>query len=145
MAKLASLRLRGVCLGLCVLLLQHNLALAASLARAPAMDEATAREKVERRNVGHRVKLVRTDGSEVRGSIVALHPDSVELLLKGAQTPITVNYATVSAVEGPGLSRGAKIGIGVGIGVLVAAGIFAIIAKHEIDKLWNFNVPAGLL
>lgn len=126
-------------------MLQHNVALATGLAHAQAMEMTAAREQVERRNVGHRVKLVRTDGSEIRGTIVAVHPDSVELMLKGAGAPVAVNYGTVAAVKGPGLSRRSKIGVGVGIGVLVAAGIFAIVAKHELDKPWNFNVPAGLL
>ena len=142
---IVSRRFRGLCLGLCFFCMQHTVALAASLAGAPAMNETAAREQVERRSVGHRVKLVRTDGSEIRGTIVAVHPQSVDLLLKGVVTPVAVNYDTLAAVRGPGLSRGAKIGIGVGVGVLVAAGIFAIIVKHELDKPWNFNVPAGPL
>ena len=139
------MRVRGLCLGLCFLLLLPTVALATSLARAPAMDQAAARAQVERRNVGHRVKLRRTDGSEIRGTIVAVHPDSVDVLLKGTGTPVSVGYETLTAVRGPGLPRGAKIGIGVGVGVVVAAGIFGLVVKHELDKPWNFNVPTGLL
>ncbi len=126
-------------------MLQHNVAMATSLAVKPAMDEAVTRAQVERRSVGHRVKLVRTDGTEIRGTIVAVHPDSVDLMPKGAAGQITVPYGAVAAVKGPGLSRGAKIGIGVGVGVLVAAGIFGLVVKHELDKPIYLSVPGGLL
>lgn len=102
------------------------------------MDETSAREQVERHLGAHGVKLVRTDGTEVRGRVVAVRADAVELLLKGTAGPVAVPYRTIAAVKGPGLSRGAKIGIGVGVGVLVAAGVFALVVKHEIDKPWGF-------
>ena len=94
--------------------------------------------QLARRGVGHGVKLIRTDGSEIKGRIVSLGERSVDLQTKGATTTSTVPYAEIARVNGPGLSTGAKVGIGIGVGVVVSVGIAAIVINHEINKPWNF-------
>ncbi len=94
--------------------------------------------QLAKRGVGHGVKLIRADGSEIKGRIVSLGKSSVDLQPKGATTISTVPYAEIARVKGPGLSTGAKVGIGVGIGVVVTVGILAIAINHELNKPWGF-------
>lgn len=94
--------------------------------------------QLARRGVGHAVKLIRADGSEIKGRIVSLGESSVDLQSKGASNVSTVPYAEIARVKGPGLSTGAKVGIGIGVGVVVSAGILAIVVNHELNKPWGF-------
>jgi len=105
---------------------------------AAPMDAATAKQKVVARGIGQGVKLVRRDGTEVKGDIVAVGADAVDVRVKGTASPVSVAFADVSAVKGKGLSTGAKVGIGVGVGVVVVVAIVAIALKHNFDNSLKF-------
>lgn len=97
--------------------------LAAAAVPAPPLDPATTIHKLHHHGVGKGVaKITESDGSVVKGKIVSIDADSFQLQPKHG-APLQVAYTQVSAVNGPGLSKGAKIGIGVAVGI----GIFVII------------------
>ena len=102
-------------------------------AEEPSPAVHVVHDQIVSRGIGHKVKLIRADGSQIQGRIVAIRDDSVDLSTKGTAA-LSVNLAEVSDVKGPGLSTGAKIGIGVGIGVVICVGIAAIIINHEVHK-----------
>lgn len=112
---------------------------ATAYAAGPALTSVTAKEKVVKRGPGHGVKLVRKDGVEIKGNIVAIGEETVDVMPKGSAGAVTVRFDEIAAVKGPGLSTGAKVGIGIGIGVVVSAGIVALVVKHELDKPWNLT------
>ena len=129
--------IRRFALLLCLVLCAQPCAFALSSGDTPPA-AASIGAQLTKRGVGHGVKLVRADGSEIKGRIVSLRNDSVDLQTKGSTQVSTVSYAEVAKVKGPGLSTGAKVGIGVGIGVVVCVAVAAIVINHEISKPWNF-------
>ncbi len=90
----------------------ERIALAAS-----TPDAASAKQQVASRGLGKGVKIREADGTSLRGKIVSLGEDSFGLQV-GSKPAIDVPYAAVTEVQGPGLSRGARIGLWVGVGVL---------------------------
>jgi len=69
-----------------------------------------------------RVKVKLRDGSEVRGYISKTNEDSFELRDKSGKS-VTIAYADVISVRKLGLSKGAKIGIGVGVAAAAFLGV----------------------
>jgi hypothetical protein len=47
--------------------------------------------------VGSRVKLVLNDHTSVRGTVSAVHEDSIDVLTKGTTTPRTLAFANISS------------------------------------------------
>jgi hypothetical protein len=102
-----------------------------------ARSEASAqvekvKEQVQKRGVGEkaRVRATLVKGSDVKGYISKVDEASFAVTDKASGQTTTVSYADVQKLQGPGLSKGAKIGItaAVVIGVLVVA-VVIIIAK----------------
>lgn len=96
-----------------------------------AGQEAKARADVQRRAVGNQstVKIVLRDKTEVKGHISQIDADSFQVTDKKSGRARTIAFADVEMVRGPGLSRAAKIAIGVG-----AAGILVGIAAATLPK-----------
>jgi hypothetical protein len=115
---------------------------AASATESPAKNlveeqqASKARAEVHKRGSGEQsqVKVSLRNKSEVKGYISHIDSDSFQVTDKKNGRVTTVAYADVDKVRGPGLSKGAKIGIGVGVGAAVAVGAFAAIAAS-----WNGN------
>lgn len=87
------------------------------------------RAEVQKRGTGEksRVRVTRTSGQEVKGYISNIGESSFTVTNKKTGQASTIPYADTRNVRGPGLSKGAKIGIGVGIGIGVTAGVFAAV------------------
>lgn len=98
----------------------------------PTPDAASAKQQIAARGVGKGVKVHESDGSVLRGRIVSLNDDSFGIQV-GSKPPMDVAFANVRAVDGPGLSGGAKIALGVGIGVAVSATAVAIFISHALS------------
>ncbi len=84
-------------------------------AAGPPMDAGRAKQALEARGIGSAVKVRQGDGAMHRGTIVSLGEQSFLLQEKG-RPPSEVPFSEVRSVQGPGMSRGAKIGLGLGIG-----------------------------
>lgn len=102
------------------------------MARAKALaspDQVKA--DVFKRGTGEKakVKVKLRDGSEVRGYVSKADDQSFEVQEKNGKS-VTIAYGDAVSVRKPGLSKGAKIGIGVGVG---AAAFFAVIAAATVS------------
>jgi hypothetical protein len=89
--------------------------------------------EVQMRGTGEkaRVRVTRANAPEVNGYISSIDESSFTVTNKQTGQATTISYADTRNVRGPGLSRGAKIGIGVGIGVVVTAAVIAVVACHS--------------
>lgn len=94
----------------------------------PTPDAASAKQQIAARGVGKGVRVHETDGTVLRGKIISVGEDSFGVQV-GSKPPVEVAFANVRAVDGPGLSKGAKIGIGIGV-VLVVAIVVGTAAAH---------------
>jgi hypothetical protein len=102
-------------------------------ARSEALAQVEkVKEQVRKRGPGEksRVKVTLVKGSEVKGYISKVDEDSFAVTDKASGQTSTVSYAEVQKIQGPSLSKGAKIGIAaaVVVGALVVA-VVIIIAK----------------
>ena len=96
---------------------QNEIATPEPQAKKQVGQKAKIRMEVERRGVGEqsRVRIMLKDKNEVKGYISQLDADSFQVTDKKGGQARTIEYADVERVRGPGLSRGAKIGIAVGV------------------------------
>lgn len=106
---------------LCLAFLGERVALA-----LPTPDAATAKQLITRRGVGKRIKIHEADGAVIRGKITALGENSFGLQV-GHDAPADIPFARVRQVDGPGLSTGAKVGLGIGITLAGAAAVTAAV------------------
>ena len=113
---------------LCLCIIGTDLAAAATPA-AP-LEAATTIHKLHHHGVGKGVKITEPDGSVIKGKIVSIDADSFQLQPKHG-APLQLAYTQVSAVNGPGLSKGAKIGIGVAAGIGIFVIIVAIALRND--------------
>lgn len=93
-------------------------------AAAPTPIEAQVRAV----GIGHKAVVTRLDGNQLKGQIMAINADSFRLNQGKHKGESLLAFTDVSAVKKGGLSKGAKIGIGVGIGLAgvgIAAGVIA--------------------
>lgn len=82
------------------------------------LDAVSAKQQIALRGVGKGVKVHEADGTVLRGKIVSMGEDSFGIQV-GSKPVVEVPFASVREVQGPGLSKGAKIAIWTGVGVLV--------------------------
>jgi len=95
---------------------------------------AKIKAKVQKRGIGEksRVRAKLVNGAEVKGYISKIEEASFTVTDKKTGQTTTISYADVQKIQGPGLSKGDKILIGVGLGVAVfgiVAGILVSIAS----------------
>lgn len=90
-------------------------------AAAPTPIEAQVRAI----GIGHKARVIRVDGSQLKGTIDAIDTNTFSLNQGKHKGDSLLAFTDVSTVKKGGMSKGAKIGLGVGIGVAAAAGITA--------------------
>ena len=110
------------------LVFNNSVAFAAASAGTPQIagaqgQAARVRTAVEKRGVGEmsRVKVTLNNKTQVKGYISKIDETSFGVTDIRTRQSTTIPYADVEKVGGPGLSKGAKIGIAVGVGVAVTA------------------------
>ncbi len=135
MANLPRRCLRLLSPLLCVCLLWTSTAVAAT-----PLDAATAKQQIGTHGVGKVIRLNRRDATEIKGAIVSLGEESCVLQVLKQPEPVTVSYAEVTKVRGPGMSHGLKVGLIVGASVVAAVAITAIV----IYKHTGINFPPNL-
>ena len=129
-----------------ILLVSQSFAFANQGAPASGTLQAQAQEtpqvvkvkgEVKKRGVGEksRVEAKLISGSEVKGYISKIEEASFAVTDKNSGQTTTIPYAEVQKIQGPGLSKGAKIGIAVGGTVAVVAVVVAILYAKALSKL----------
>jgi hypothetical protein len=112
------------------LLFFKSVAFAAQMAQGTSQ-VVKVKDQVQKRGIGEKsgVKAKLVNGTEVKGYVSKIEETTFDVTNKTGQTT-TIAYAEVQKVQGPGLSKGAKIGIGVGVVVGGVAIVFAILFAH---------------
>ncbi|MFZ0636626.1 MAG: hypothetical protein WA755_18030 [Candidatus Acidiferrales bacterium] len=134
--------MKTVALLMVTLLISNNFAFAGQAEPAPAAPQAQTpgtsqskkmKDQVQKRGVGEqsRVKVTLASGSVVRGTITKIEDASFAVTDKMTSQTTTISYSDVQKIQGPGMSRGAKIGISVAI-VVVAATVVAVVIAVKI-------------
>ena len=133
--------MKVISFSLAVVMVLHGLAYSQDLvpgvehprASNPQLAEK-ARLEIQKRGVGEksRVKVRLRDKSEVKGYVSQIDAASFQVTDKKTGRVSTITYDTVDRVRGGGLSRGAKIAIGVGVGAaaVVIAGALVVASWH---------------
>jgi hypothetical protein len=122
--------MKAICLLLAILLVSNCAVLADQVPPALGTTQVQTQEtpqaakikaKVQNRGIGKnsRVKAKLVNGAEVKGYISKIEETSFIVTDKKTGQATTVPYADVQKIQGPGLSKGDKILIGVGVGVAV--------------------------
>lgn len=104
------------------------------IAQAPqptVQDKAILADYVQRLAPGVKVRVERTDGTSLRGTLMKASPQSI-VVQKNTRVPeapleIPLEQLTRVTIDS-GSSMGKTVGIAVGVGVAATFGIFAIIA-----------------
>jgi hypothetical protein len=126
----------------CAILLTALLAAdSVALAAGPPEDSVQLKQALTHRGTGKGIRITETDGTVVTGVLTAIHDDSLELTPKKGAPPTTIPYVQVAEARNTGLSKGAKIAIGVTVGVVVAVGIVAIILVHKFNSTFPKTIP----
>jgi hypothetical protein len=102
-----------------------------SVASAPPLTAESARAAVEARGEGKGIRVQEVDGTSVRGTIQWIGEESF-MVQDGSKPPVEVPFSKVTKVQGPGLSKGAKIGIWVGVGVVVVVLVAAVVIAGSV-------------
>lgn len=98
---------------------------------AGPIDRAVLAEYVERIPAGSKIRVERTTGGTVRGTLLKSGPDSLTMQrnTRVPETPIDVPFGTVTRVTlDTGSSTGKTIGIAVATGVGATFGVFLLLA-----------------
>jgi hypothetical protein len=92
---------------------------------------AKVKAEVQKTRMGGHVRVTLLEPpSEVKGLISTIRDDEFDVTREKTGETVAVPYSNVEKLRGPGLSKGAKIAIGVGIVVGVLVVIVAIVASH---------------
>ena len=101
-------------------------------AQTSALDRATLAEYAQKIPAGSRVRVERTSGGALRGTLLKTNANSltVQLNTRIPEPPIDVPFDTITrlTVEGSGSSVGRNIAIGVAAGVAATFGVLLILA-----------------
>ena len=92
-----------------------------------ASQTAKVKAALQKRGVGEKSKVkvrLRTK-EEVKGYISKIEDASFDLTDSKTGQATTIQFVHVEKVQGPGLSKGAKVGITVGVAVAIVAIVFA--------------------
>ncbi|MEP6924361.1 MAG: hypothetical protein ABI954_07835 [Pyrinomonadaceae bacterium] len=123
---------------ICLLVITTNSSLISGQNRTENNASAIAKIKanVLRRGTGgnHRIKVKMLDGTKIEGYISQAGENSFSLTDSKTKQITSVAYRDVAQVKGSGLSKGAKIGIGVAIAGGIAAVVLAIFFKRYCNE-----------
>ena len=113
-----------------LLLVFSSSGFAAQSAGSPQITKIKA--QVQKHGTGEKSKVRVTlgNGTSVKGSISRIEETSFEVNADKTGQAISISYTDVQKIQGPGLSKGAKIGIVVAVAVALVAVIAAVAYEH---------------
>ncbi|GAC1663019.1 MAG: hypothetical protein NVS9B15_26160 [Acidobacteriaceae bacterium] len=101
----------------------------------PTPDAASAKHQIEARGIGAGVKVKQAGGKTSKGTVISIEEQSFTFQEKG-KAPESIPFANLASVSSAGMTRGAKIGLGLGIGSAVLVALLIIGAAHTPPN-WN--------
>ncbi len=106
---------------------------------------AKIKANILKRGTGEKSKVVvkMKDGTKLKGYISQTGEDSFNLTDSKTKQTNAVAYRDVAQVKKQGLSKGAKIVIGVGIGAAVTVVVIAVAANNVLDGAFDGICPLG--
>jgi len=126
------------------------LVLTASLQSISAQSNSdNAAEKVKtdvfRRGTGEKSKVVvkMKDGTKMKGYISQTGEDSFDLTDSKTKQTTAVAYRDVAQVKKQGLSKGAKIALGIGIAAAVTVVVLGVAINNAADDLFGGSLCCG--
>jgi sRNA-binding regulator protein Hfq len=133
--------MRVLSLLLVALLIFSSVGFADQPALAPETPQGQAEEtpqvarfkaEVQKHGTGEKSKVRVTlgNGVTVKGYISKIEESSFEVIANKTGQATSISYTDVKKIQGPGLSTGAKIGIGVAIGIGALALITWVAVSH---------------
>jgi hypothetical protein len=104
-----------------------------TVSSAEAPQVAKIKAQVRKRGAGEnsKVRVTLGNGTMVKGYISKIDESSFEVQGNKTGQATLIAYTDVQKVQGPGLSTGEKVAIGVAIGVGVIAGIAVWAVRHR--------------
>lgn len=125
--------MRTLSLLLVALLVFSNAGSAAQTAETPQVIKI--KSQVQKRGLGEKskVRVTLENGSMVKGYISNIEESSFEVNGNKSGPATTIAFTDVQKIQGPGLSKGAKIGIGVVVGAAAVATVGAIIYETKVN------------
>jgi hypothetical protein len=125
--------MRTLSLLLAALLAFSSAGFAAQTAGTPQV--AKIKAQVQKRGSGEKSKVRVTlgDGTMVKGYISNIEESSFDVNGNKTGQATSISYSDVQKVQGPGLSKGAKIGIVVVAGAAIVAVVGAVIYETQIN------------
>ena len=102
---------------------------AQSSAEKQAEELSKIRSKVAKRGVGPnaKVKITLVDGTKLQGYVSEARADGFTVTDAKTGGSVVVEYSQVKQLKGEGLSKGAKIALGVGIAVVAFTVIIGVV------------------
>jgi hypothetical protein len=100
---------------------------------------------VFRRGTGEKSKVVvkMKDGTKMKGYISQTGEDSFDLTDSKTKQPTAVAYRDVAQVKKQGLSKGAKIALGIGIAAAVTVVVLGVAINNAADNLFGGSFCCG--
>jgi len=100
---------------------------------------------VVRRGTGEKSKVVvkMKDGTKMKGYISQTGEDSFDLTDSKTKQTTAVAYGDVAQVKKQGLSKGAKIALGIGIAAAVTVVVLGVAISNAADDLFGGSLCCG--
>ena len=100
---------------------------------------------VFRRGTGEKSKVVvkMKDGTKMKGYISQTGEDSFDLTDSKTKQTTAVAYGDVAQVKKQGLSKGAKIALGIGIAAAVTVVVLGVAVSNAADDLFGGSLCCG--
>jgi len=100
---------------------------------------------VVRRSTGEKSKVVvkMKDGTKIKGYISQTEEDSFDLTDSKTKQTTAVAYRDVAQVKKQGLSKGAKIALGIGIAAAVTVVVLGVAISNAADDLFGGSLCCG--
>jgi len=100
---------------------------------------------VNRRGTGEKSKVVvkMKNGTKLKGYISQIGEDSFDLTDSKTKQTTAVAYRNVAQVKKQGLSKGAKIALGIGIAAAVTVVVLGVAINNAADDLFGGSLCCG--
>lgn len=113
----------------------------AAFARTKLLTADVVHERIVKHGVNNWVCVEQSNGVQLVGRVIDIHPDTFTLQLPNDPEPVTIPYASVTSLQ-TDTPRSFWIAMGVGIAATAGFGIWAAVHFHHQEQQQQFPSPA---